>query len=921
MSDFTNAVSQEDELESILNEVRGSDGSVNEEPSRNWSMEEIDRLLAGEIVEAPAADNGAASGGTDFNTDLFSIRPVGEETGPVPEMTDIFSGNDEVDGQESFFDSGKDDGFDPSQFELETFVIDEDAPAVQNKAEVFRPSAPAQTAQPAVQPAVQPAEPEEKAEEKKVIDYRKMFFEKLRPEDIVIPNEDDKDPEFPYDKSGIVVRKQDGSAEGDLDNIPTVMAAEDVRHFDEEKTRIAGATGSNPPPDIKPDEANVEGQIVLNGFVDLPEESIPEESNEEDVEENLWKRRKQKAKTFKIDDLDDGEFSDELNSLTEDLPLEDVDGEAEDTELPAEAESILDAVGEYTDPSEKSRIHTKLTELVRKSTRNAAVMGVLDLIMFIFLILPPLAEKLNAETAFFARNSLMLCVVNALFIILAVFLDGPRFFETFTSTLKGKLNGDSAVAIAVAVALIENALTAATLSNAVSARPQVFGAVAVFGLFLNKITDTIAVRRVLDNFAVCAFNYQHNMYAVHAFENESEVFELGRGLLMGNAEILYSSNINFPSDLIRNSEKDEDGDKHIKMMIIGSLIASLAVGVIIGIVKKEFMTGFAGFTASVCLSAPVFGKFIPTFITFISNKRLNKEGTVITSLEAAENIASSNAVVLDSADIFDRRACTMHGMKDFKSMRIDVVLLYAAAMVIKSGGPLKDCFEEVIDGRQDLLPPVRELVYEDKMGISARIYEQKVLLGNRNMLVHHNIKAPDKSFENKYTHDGRKVIYLACNEQLAAMFVVSYSVDENIKNYLKQLESNGIQILVRTNDVNVTEELISSRFGISPDNFKILSSVAGRLYKRRKDAVIESLSAQVIHDGGAVSMLKSIASACSMANKKKLGLIIQIAAMAAGILLTALIGCSDGGMGGVVAMLIMILEAVGVSGTLMIEKK
>ena len=58
-----------------------------------------------------------------------------------------------------------------------------------------------------------------------------------------------------------------------------------------------------------------------------------------------------------------------------------------------------------------------------------------------------------------------------------------------------------------------------------------------------------------------------------------------------------------------------------------------------------------------------------------------------------------------------------------------------------------------------------------------------------------------------------------------------------------------------------------------------------------------------------------------MANKKKLGLIIQIAAMAAGILLTALIGCSDGGMGGVVAMLIMILEAVGVSGTLMIEKK
>jgi hypothetical protein len=253
---------------------------------------------------------------------------------------------------------------------------------------------------------------------------------------------------------------------------------------------------------------------------------------------------------------------------------------------------------------------------------------------------------------------------------------------------------------------------------------------------------------------------------------------------------------------------------------------------------------------------------------------------------------------------------------------MDVVLLYTAAMVIKSGGPLRECFEQVVDSRADLLPPVRELVYEDKMGISARIYEQKVLLGNRNMLVHHNIKAPDKAYEDRYAHDGRKVIYLAVNEQLAAMFVVSYSVDENIKNYLKQLENNGIQILVRTNDVNVTENLISESFGLNPDNFKILSSVAGRLYKRRKDSVTDRLPAGIIHDGGAFSMLKAMATACSMAAKNRIGIFMQIAAMVLGVVLTVVSGIAgEGGITILWAVLIMLLEAAGIAGTILLGRK
>ncbi len=904
MSDYLNSNSQDDELEAILNEVNGEEA----EPAKDWSMADIDRLIAetnGEDYdletieqEEEVPNNVSRFFSSEYNENMFTVKSIPEEK---PEIEDISSGEpEEVDGQESFFPK-EEDTFDPDSFELETFVMPEDD---QNDGIKNYNSAPTPKEAPSF--TVQEKKEEPKDENKEIIDYKERFFKKLTLEDIGFEPENDPEPEGPVDYSGTVTFKNDSSKDDTfLDPMPTIKAAEDVKDFDIEKTRIAGATVSSEQKAPEKQQSDVEGQMVLTGFVDVPEEAIPEKSSENAVEESLWKKRKQKAKAFKIDGIDDEEFGegfDEISEEVDEYVPEETEPKKKDEPEPV---SLVEAIGEYTDPSQRSKIHTKLAARVKKLAKSAIVIGIVEAVMIIFALLPAITDKLSIETSLFASNSMILCVINAVLIIIAAALDSDKFFDAITGIFKGKINGDTATAVAVAIALIQNTLSAIT-----GAESSVFGVVAVAGILVSRVTDYINARRVYANFSVCAFNYEHNMYAVHSFENESEIFELGRGLLMGNAELLYSSSVNFPSNFIKNSDSEQTNEKYIKLMLLISLVLSAVSGIIVGVVQKGFMTGVSAFAAAVALSAPIFGKFIPSYITYIHNNKLNHEGTMIVSLDSADKTAAANAVVLDSADIFDRKNCTMHGMKDFKTMRMDVVLLYAAAMVIKSGGPLKECFEQVIDGRQDLLPPVRELVYEDKMGISARIYDQKVLLGNRSMLTHHNIEAPDKALEDRYSHDGRKVIYLACNEKLAALFVVSYCVDEEMKNYMKQLEKNGIQTLVRTNDVNVTEELISERFGIGPNNFKILSSVAGRLYKRRKDTVSESLDAGIIHDGKPESMLKAIATCCKMSNRGKIGTILQFVLMAIGLVLTIVFGCSEGGLTSPEAILVMILEMV-----------
>ncbi len=930
------------ELDAILEEVKSGryqqPEQEPEEPLKTWSLEDIDRLIAGtngeeyvpkKKTESTPAEDFDRILSREFDTELFTIKPM--ETVEREEMQDISSdsGEHEVEGQETFF--GKEDDFDESLFEIETVIMPEDIPEPETKFEWQRAAEIAEAKEAhKIKPFYEGDKPaseffgkaEEKEEEKEKItenDYRTLFFTKLKLEKT---NEIEVEPDGPVDKSGTIIEKPEGEAEEiGLELLPRILAAENAKEIAEGKTRIVSEGSKISKPASYSDD--VDGQMMLTGFEDIVDESAPEQTSENDVEATLWEKRKQKAKAFRI--VDTGEIDNEFDGDFEAPPEEVEKAEKEQKkkkkkleEQQSEEEKFV--AEEYTAPSERARIHTRLGDESSRATVGVALIGAIEFVMVLLNILPLIITKMDIESSFFAPNSIGLSVANAVLLIVVAAMNSVRFVDGLTSVFKRRFTGDSAVSLAIAIALIQNALSAVVGGNQLET--AVFSTAAVFGVLVQRITEKLNAQRILGNFEVCAYKYEHNMYAVHPFENESEIFELGRGLMMGNAELLYSSKLAFPTDFVKNSEKKTESTKLLNILIPVSLGVSAVTGILAGIFNQSVMTGFAAFTAAFCVSSPIFTAFVPAFIERITGKDLNTTGTMISNLETVEKTSSANAVVMDSADIFDRSRCTMHGMKNFENIRIDDVLLYAAALVIKSGGPLRECFEQVVDGRQDILPPVKELVYEDKLGIAARIHNQPVLLGNRNLLVHHNIEVPEKSLEERYSHSGRKVMYLAVAGKIAALFVVSYAVDKNLAPYFRQLEANGIQVLVRTNDVNVTEELISKSFELPQETFKVLSSVAGRLFKRRRDAVCDKLPAGIVHDGTAFSMLRAVAAACSVSAGVKLGAIVQIILSVLGAIVCAALYCTSLGavVNGLTALILLAAELAILAGIMLLSK-
>ncbi|HZK38854.1 MAG TPA: hypothetical protein VFD23_01725, partial [Clostridia bacterium] len=700
--------------------------------------------------------------------------------------------------------------------------------------------------------------------------FLKVFvLEKTAEHDLVGNND-------PIEKPGVIVEKGVSARTSDLEPMPTVLPAEEVlraARLAEDKTKINGTLPTAPQKETKD---MLDGQIILKGFES--NEHQPEKVCEVSVEEDLLLKRREKAKNFiKLIGIPEEGEEDEHNYRG----FEEISSDEEEDEKQTQPSSKKKSP-EYRFPEQRNRIYASIHSAVKKTTASVFALGIIQVLCLALLALPRFFESAAVDAPLFAAGEPTSIFLNLILLSLACFFSMPILMSGYKALFKLRPNCDTGVSLAVTACGLHlfAALLVPPSGNFVFTS---FCAVAVFGLLLNFTARKISHSTALNNFRFCAFDSPQDLYSIGAIEDANDAFEIGRGILMSNPTLIYSAKTQFPTDFVANAKDIGLAQTFCKILVPVTSGVAVITGLVSGLVAKDFLFGFSMFTAAMCLGVPVASLLASVLPLRSANKRLNLDGAMIANQDAAEECAKSNAVVIDSADIFDRARCDMHGMKEFKNFRLDDVLLYTAAMVIHSGGPLTDVFDKVIAGHRELLPPVKSFSYEDRQGLSALIHGHKILLGNRTFLVNHSIEVPNKTDEDKYKHDGRKILYLAIANKIAAIFVVSYKADESLLPYLQTLASNGIQLLVRTCDANITEDLLSDCLELPITNIKVISATAGRLFRRIRGRVKETAPARVLHNGSAFTLLKSIAAASGLNFSICAGQVVQTIGVGLGL--------------------------------------
>ena len=698
--------------------------------------------------------------------------------------------------------------------------------------------------------------------------YRDRFYNKpmqnieKTAEHKIIPPEEQK-----FERGGFVRKKSNFESTSDFSPVPNLVpdnkSADEpvtdktVVFNDKKHTRTIGlrslAVTDGDAHEVELPEEEDDAQLTFEGFHSEETNTV----DEKEIEEELNRKRKEKTENF---------------TITGDITEEEKDETSNNRKY---------GTDEYRTADDKFKVSYYL-----KKKRNTAVVGaVISYISFVLLMVISMIAK-NATTGGigYVLVALLLTIIPSA-VNFEVILDGIKAIKGFN------FNRNTGCFVALAATLIQQIVFLFS-TDPFEKGLSLFAPLAVLVLAFTMTGEFFELKRVSDNFLYITRGT--DIYSIGPIEKTETAFEIGRGLLLDDPSVLSSQKTVFPRRFIELSRKYYPSDDISKRLIPIGLGVSLLVGVISLIVTKHFLSAVSAFSACVCVTVPYFSFVADTIAITKVSKKLRKNGGSISGWEAFRQCENANAVVVDSADVFDENGGNVYGIHLFYDIRIDEAIINTAALTIASGGPLGNLFKRVIVGEMSFLPPVDTLAYEDKLGLSAWIFNRRVLVGNGDLLRNHNVEIPDTALIERHLTEGRYPLYLAIDGKAAAVFIVSYDVNGDNARLLKKIERNSISVLVRSDDANITDEMVAKNLSLPRSGVKVLSAVSGDIYMNYKKETTSAADALLLHDGKAGSFLYAVKSALSLGDFKQILNTFQICSMGIGVAIVAALSLVSG---------------------------
>lgn len=648
---------------------------------------------------------------------------------------------------------------------------------------------------------------------------------KIFNKDSAIGEDDDEDifeeNIFPSQKTKPVIISSNKTVQNsDLQEVPTLVARENLSNF------LGGDSSEQEHFD---EEIGI--QMSFDGFDDEVEK-VPT-IDEEVAEKILNEQRQKKVDKFRLfgPDKTDSELGDE------EYRENDYESENQQTNI---LRSLF---------AKKKRIQIQIISTL-----------VIGFAIFLMTVL-----KDNAVMPQFLSSSRTYLSTGCVLSVLAMVINYNIFLHGFN--LKKGINFDFSIAMTNIVILIQT-ICFMFIDNLWLDNGQFLGLAGVLALLASQMGKRQMMVRIIDN-----FDFIINLEDKHSLENIANDVDceiISRGVLdEENPVIKTGVKTDFATNFMEISCKCEPSDNLVKKLSPIMWIISIIFGVIMGFVESKYTGINLGITA-LAITTPFALLYQMNSLLTDMSADLDKYSSRVCGFEGANMASNADALVMEAADLFGKNGCDLHGIKVFHNAKVDDAIIYAAAVIIQTKGPLSHVFDDVIIGKQSILPKVENVIYEEQMGTSAWVYQRKVLVGNRNLLINHGIEVPKESFERKYTRKNRKALYLAVNGKIMAMFVVSYSADPDIKRELKKLEKSDITIIVRSNDPYVNEESISNLFNLTKGFIRVMNYPAARVYSKYSQISVEKSPSYLIHSAQASSLLAGIRGAMSIVKTKNL---------------------------------------------------
>lgn len=489
-----------------------------------------------------------------------------------------------------------------------------------------------------------------------------------------------------------------------------------------------------------------------------------------------------------------------------------------------------------------------------------------------------------------SKSNIKLYLITHLFTGLAAIVSS---FAVITKGLKKfftlKADSDSLTAV-TAITCLLSILPGFVNPDYIMAE-RIYMPVGILALLTNALGKLLILNRAQRNFKLVSKEY-FDRHGIVYVRDEERAERLTRGTL-GDFPILASMRkTDFLTDFLKYTYSSDITDKYCKKTTPVCLIISAFISLVLTLFCKEaffsmdaLAFGLSIFSMLMCATSCVAMPFVANVpLERISNRTIIKKGVML-GYQSVDDFYDTNSILVNTDSLFPEHSIQLGGVKVFSNTKVNEALLEAASLTHHAGSVMRHLFSDVVDENQDILYQIENFSFEESMGLCGWIHNRRVLFGNRELMLSHNIEGlPTKTKESEYTGDNQEAMYLSISGNIAALFTVEIRADREVKRWAKQLAKHKIFMILKSVDPCLTLGKISSLFGVPKSMFRILPKKLHKDFDEETRKTVR-LSASIACSGKFSSFAQLIIGTKVIHSAAVLGLIFQTVSVILGFVI------------------------------------
>ena len=375
------------------------------------------------------------------------------------------------------------------------------------------------------------------------------------------------------------------------------------------------------------------------------------------------------------------------------------------------------------------------------------------------------------------KYSITLFIISAL----VLFSSFPMVIGGFKSLFRKKADCDTLAAVSITLCTVAAAISTESPDMIQSGSIYIYTPVAVTAFLVNTIGKHLIVNRAINNFDMLIST--HDKHSLIYVDDEARAEQITRGVVSDYPILAATRKTGFAQDFLKYTYSSDIADKMCRKYVPASIVTSVIL-TLLSVVICSQNTNTLSFTYISSALSMFFSLFTCFGIPVVVNLPLSAAASeaeynesIILGYQSIDDFYDTNALVVDAAQLFPDYSQKLCSIKMFSDTRIDDAIVAAASIVKKSGSIFSDMFSRIVDYNDDLLEDVENFSYEDTLGLCGWIKNKRILFGNRQLMINHNIEGiPPKSKENDMTENGCIPMYLSVSGNLAAIFVIKLTL-------------------------------------------------------------------------------------------------------------------------------------------------